>query len=48
METTITLSRTSAIIKCCIVAGLIALVFSFAGSISIKDFFTNLLDWQSI
>ena len=44
---TITLSKTSAIIKCCAVAFMIAILVSMSGHISLHDFYNNLLDWDS-
>jgi hypothetical protein len=49
METQIiTLSKSATIIKCCIIVLAIAMMISLSGTITLNEFISNILDWESI
>jgi hypothetical protein len=47
-QQSITFSKAATILKCCAIAFLIGSVFSFSNQISIQEFITNILEWDSI
>ena len=45
---TLTFSKTSAILKCCLVALSIACIISAAGKVNAHEFMQNIMDWDCI
>jgi len=44
----LTFSKTSAILKCCLIAFCIACIISTVGKVSLHEFIQNIMDWESI
>jgi hypothetical protein len=44
----ITFSKTATILKCCAIAFIIACAISLAGKVSLHEFVSNILEWDSI
>lgn len=44
----LTFSKTSVIIKCCLIAFCIACIISALSTVNLHEFMQNIMDWESI
>ncbi|HEX8515795.1 MAG TPA: hypothetical protein VF868_06305 [Bacteroidia bacterium] len=44
----ITLSKNTTILKCCIVALIIASLISLSGKVTLQEFISNIMEWESM